>query len=33
LNIDHGIAWAAIQDELTDLETFACWAAGKLEAE
>lgn len=33
LNINHGIAWTAIHDELTDLETFARWAAGKLEAE
>jgi uncharacterized protein YutE (UPF0331/DUF86 family) len=31
IDIDHGIAWAAIQDELTDLEAFGRWAATKLE--
>jgi uncharacterized protein YutE (UPF0331/DUF86 family) len=30
LEIDHGIAWHAIQDELADLDEFARWAAGKL---
>jgi len=31
LDIDHGIAWNAIQKELGDLEAFARWAVGKLE--
>lgn len=30
LDIDHGIAYRAIQDELGDLEALAMWAAGKL---
>jgi uncharacterized protein YutE (UPF0331/DUF86 family) len=33
LDIDHRIAWAAIHEELADLEAFALWAASKLEAE
>jgi uncharacterized protein YutE (UPF0331/DUF86 family) len=31
LDIDHGIAWHAIQNELGDLEAFACWATVQLE--
>jgi uncharacterized protein YutE (UPF0331/DUF86 family) len=31
LDIDHGIAWHAIQKELGDLETFADWASMQLE--
>ena len=30
LDIDHGIAWHAIQTELGDLEAFARWATGVL---
>ena len=30
LDIDHGIAWHAIQRELGDLEAFARWATGLL---
>ena len=30
LDIDHAIAYRAIQDELSDLQAFAAWAAGKL---
>lgn len=30
LDIDHGIAWQAIQHELGDLEEFAHWAIGQL---
>lgn len=30
LDIDHGIAWNAIQKELGDLETFARWATSLL---
>ena len=30
LDIDHGIAWHAIQNELADLEAFARWATGQL---
>ena len=29
-NIDHRIAYRAIQDDLGDLETLRAWAAGKL---
>jgi uncharacterized protein YutE (UPF0331/DUF86 family) len=32
LKIDHAIAFRAIRDELGDLERFAVWAAGKLDA-
>jgi uncharacterized protein YutE (UPF0331/DUF86 family) len=32
LKIDHAIAFGAIRDELGDLERFAVWAAGKLDA-
>lgn len=32
LKIDHAIAFGAIRDELGDLEQFANWAAGKLDA-
>lgn len=31
LDIDHGIAWHAIQKELADLEAFARWATTKLD--
>lgn len=31
LDIDHRIAWNAIQNELGDLETFADWALRQLE--
>lgn len=31
LDIDHGIAWHAIQEELGDLEAFTGWAGGKLD--
>lgn len=31
LDIDHGIAWHAIQNDLADLEAFARWAATKLD--
>jgi len=30
LEIDHAIAYRAIRDELSDLESFAEWASGKL---
>ena len=30
LDIDHGIAWHAVQKELEDLEVFARWATAKL---
>jgi uncharacterized protein YutE (UPF0331/DUF86 family) len=30
IDIDHGIAWTAIQEELGDLDAFVRWAAGKL---
>ncbi len=30
LQIDHGLAYRAIQDELEDLEALAAWAADKL---
>ncbi len=30
LDIDHGIAWLAIQNELGDLEAFARWATAQL---
>lgn len=30
-DIDHGIAWHAIHDDLGDLEAFARWAATKLD--
>lgn len=30
LAIDHGLAWDAIQEDLSDLETFHVWAAEKL---
>lgn len=32
LEIDHGIAYRAIRDELGDLEEFASWAAARLDA-
>jgi uncharacterized protein YutE (UPF0331/DUF86 family) len=31
LDIDHGIAWNAIQNELGDLRAFADWATRQLE--
>ena len=31
LDIDHGIAWHAIQKELGDLEAFASWATAQLD--
>ena len=31
LDIDHGIAWHAIQKELGDLEAFASWATTQLD--
>ncbi len=31
LEIDHGIAWHSIQNDLADLEAFAKWAASKLD--
>jgi len=31
LDIDHGIAWHAIQKELGDIESFARWATTKLD--
>jgi uncharacterized protein YutE (UPF0331/DUF86 family) len=31
LDIDHGIAWHAIQKELGDLEAFARWATAQLD--
>jgi uncharacterized protein YutE (UPF0331/DUF86 family) len=33
LDIDHGMAYRAIRDELGDLERLASWATGKLDAE
>jgi uncharacterized protein YutE (UPF0331/DUF86 family) len=31
LDIDHGIAWQAIQKGLVDLESFASWATAQLD--
>jgi uncharacterized protein YutE (UPF0331/DUF86 family) len=31
LDIDHGIAWNAIRNELGDLRMFADWATRQLE--
>lgn len=33
LDIDHGIAYRAIHDDLIDLEALARWAAGKLDVD